>query len=152
MTFLRCCSMFAALVAVPIALGARNGAADAPPGRYMIATDTVLDTKTNLIWQRVAQTASYTWANALSYCSGLTLDGKVWRAPSMKEIQTLVDDTRKNPAIDPAAFPNTNYVVFWTSSPLNGDATRAWGIDFATGSVGNYITTAIKNVRCVRFP
>ena len=94
--------------------------AAAPAGRYTIGTDTVLDTATALVWQRAPAPATYAWAAAGTYCQGLTLGGFAagsWRLPAKLELETLVDDSVYNPAIDTTAFPNTAAPIFWSSSP-----------------------------------
>lgn len=78
--------------------------ADAPPSRYVIDMETVADTRTGLVWQRQVEPAP-NYAEPTAYCRGLTIAGGGWRAPSTKELLTLVDPTRYDPALDPTAFP-----------------------------------------------
>lgn len=123
-----------------------------PPDRYTFSgtspNDTVTDTRTGLVWQRT-HGPNHTFAGAQSYCSGLSLQGSGWRVPDMKELQTLVDETRTDLAIDVDAFPDTTGPYFWTSSP-SVDPT-AWYVSFYDGSAGNgYDVTAPLRVRCVR--
>lgn len=40
-----------------------------------------------------------------------------WRLPTFKELYTIADRGRTNPAIDPAYFPNTPASFFWSGSP-----------------------------------
>src|SRR5687767_13607965 len=47
--------------------------ADAPPGRYTFTTDTVVDTVTQLTWQRNPPIAYDSWAGARTYCTNLNL-------------------------------------------------------------------------------
>lgn len=124
--------------------------ADAPPGRYTVATDTVLDTKTNLTWQRNAPAAGYDWAAATTYCQNLNLGGTGWRLPRVKELQSLVDVSRYGPAIDTTAFPGTPSNWFWSSSPVAVTTSLAWVVVFSNGftSTGNLASTS--QVRCVR--
>jgi hypothetical protein len=126
------------------------GRADTPPGRFTLQSGTVYDTNTKLTWQQAATPGAATWANAKSYCANLTLNGVGWRMPSMKELQTIVDETRTNPAIDPKAFPDTPAAFFWTSSPLAGDPSLAWLVDFGVGNAGTYLLTGANQMRCVR--
>ncbi len=94
-----------------------------------------------------------TWQQALAYCESLELPEGVtgWRLPNVKELESLTDDSRFNPAIDPAAFPDTNTSGYWSSSTHAGGPYGAWGVYFGHGGVvgytgkhGNYY------VRCVR--
>jgi len=137
---------------------ARPGKADAPPGRYSITnggtpTGTVLDTQTQLTWQQAVPAASYTWANAGSYCTSnmVGLPGVGWRLPTMQELQTIVDDSQKvAPVIDPTAFPGTPGAVFWTSSAYAPQAGNAWNVDFSLGTTFHAPASTTYTVRCVR--
>jgi hypothetical protein len=126
------------------------GHADAPIGQYTVTSDTVYDTKTKLTWQRAVASSAMTWANAKSYCTALNLGGSGWRLPSMKELQTIVDKTRSNPAIDPTAFPSTPSDYFWSSSPVAGYADGVWSVDFLSGDSLNFVVGDALRVRCVR--
>ncbi len=141
--------VFAAALALA-AFWADHGRADVPSGRYTIANGTVFDTKTLLTWQQTISASTYTWANAQTYCTNLSLNGMGWRVPSMKELQTIVDEKKQNPAIDPTAFPNTPADVFWTSSPLAGSASDAWYVSFGLGNSYFVDVTNPYRVRCVR--
>src|ERR1700690_1382575 len=91
--------LVSALAAVAMALAVPAGAATAPAGRYTYpATGTVYDTKTKLTWQQTAQSAPrpYAGAAAKTYCAGVgaTLGGTGWRLPTVKELQTIVGESR----------------------------------------------------------
>lgn len=128
--------------------------ATVPAGRYTISGGMVTDTETELVWQQTAPAGGYTWANAKTYCAsvGATLGGTGWRLPTMKELQTIVDDSRTNPSIDPTAFPGTESLGFWSSSPLAGLSSSAWLINFNSGNTINNATDPSDTfaVRCVR--
>lgn len=129
--------------------------ANAPSGRFHDRGDgTVEDTMTTLLWQQAVPSTTYSWANAKSYCAGLSLGSATgWRLPSMKELQTLVDETipSPGPTIDKAAFPNTPAGFFWTSSPLAGSSSSdAWSVNFYDGNTTNNVMTSPSRVRCVR--
>ena len=59
-----------------------------------------------------------------------------WRLPTIKELQTIVDDSAMTmPFIDPVAFPMTNVdaqpSVYWSSTPgLDPLWDDAWVVDF----------------------
>jgi hypothetical protein len=133
-----------------IVLSAR---AAAPPGRYTVNTDTVVDTATGLTWQRAAASGAYAWDAARSYCAGLSLGGIAaggWRLPRKLELESIVDFGSYNPAIDPTAFPNTPVNIFWSSSPVVFIGGFAWHVDFNYGS-SNYDSMSNNgySVRCV---
>jgi hypothetical protein len=69
----------------------------------------------------------------------------------VKELQTIVDESRKSPSIDPTAFPSTPSDYFWSSSPLAGSSSYAWYVDFSYGNTSNGVGVSYAtNVRCVR--
>jgi hypothetical protein len=115
------------------------------------ADDTVTDNHTGLVWQRTPPSTSYFAGDAIVYCDGLTHAGSSeWRLPTISEIQTIVDETRIDPAIDTSVFPGVVPEYYWSSSDAPGDAT--WIIHFGRG-----ITSGAPNggsvpwrVRCVR--
>lgn len=129
----------------------QHGQANAPQGHYTIMNGSVYDTKTKLTWQQTISSSSFTWSEAQNHCSNLTLDGDGWRVPSLKELQTIVDETKSYPAIDPNAFPDTPLDEFWTSS-LKADAPNlAWYVDFSrVGVTFHNSVMATNQVRCVR--
>jgi Protein of unknown function (DUF1566) len=136
-----------AVVAVVLTASAE---ASAPAGRYTTTGGTVFDTKTKLTWQQTAPAATYAWAPAKTYCKTLSLAGTGWRLPTRKELQTIVDYSQSNPAIDPTAFPATPASYFWSSSPLAGSAADAWTVLFYNGNTYYYDASISFGVRCVR--
>ena len=123
----------------------------------------VTDTKTGLIWRRCAEgmtasggtctgTAS-TFAHeaALTRASAqATATGVAWRLPNVKELSSIADKSRINPAIDVAAFSASSTSYFWSSSPYVGDANYAWVVDFDYGNVVNDFRVSANCVRLVR--
>ena len=147
---------FLAAVAVVVALTA-SADASAPAGRYVVTSGgtgngTVYDTKTKLTGQQTVPSTAYTWANAKTYCAGVgaSLGGTGWRLPTCKELQTIVDDSQTNPSIDTTAFPSTPAAWFWSSSPVAGSSSYAWGVYFDFGDTYGYDITNTNYVRCVR--
>ena len=139
------------LAAVGIVIGmAAVAHADAPAGRYTITNGTVYDTKTKLTWQQAVPSTKYAWARANTYCSGLNLTGTGWRLPTVKELQTIVDESRTNPTIDPTVFPSTPSDYFWSSSPLAGSSSSSWYVYFIYGAAYYSVVSNTYYVRCVR--
>jgi hypothetical protein len=117
---------------------------------------TVTDTATGLVWQQETPD-SKTWEQALSYCETLSLAGYTdWRLPTNKELQSLVDYSRYNPAIDTTYFPDAVSSFYWSSTSLYCSSTypnfTAWGVDFYYGDDGNYchVKSDSNYVRAVR--
>jgi hypothetical protein len=150
-------TMLAGVCATGAALlmNARFAIADAPPGRYAIAAGEVTDTLTGLVWQQGATAGEgVTWAGATTYCNTLNLNNHAWRVPTLRELQTLVDDS-KTPAIDLTAFPTTpTHWSFWTSNAFTGPTAtdNAWVVDFTYGFTFGYGIDVSSSgfVRCVR--
>jgi hypothetical protein len=110
----------------------------------------VRDSRTGLTWLRRPPEELFTWPGALDYCESLDEAGfDDWRLPSVKELQSLVDDGRIFPAIDVEVFPGTSG-VFWSSSPSAASPGDAWSVDFDLGR--NMTETAVikRQARCTR--
>lgn len=142
-----CCLIVSLTVAL---FGIRQGHANAPPGRYIVTDFTVVDTRTGLVWERQGPAAAQTSANAESYCQNSTLENAQWRLPTMKELQTLVDESQSSPAIDLVAFPVTPAGEFWTSSTVASFSILNWTINFVDGDTSFGSGNKTAYVRCVR--
>jgi hypothetical protein len=125
----------------------------APPptcraSRYQVNADgTVTDLASGLVWQRTLDPGSYTWGDALKYCAGL---GAGWRAPSLTETQTIIDDGKEFPAVDETAFPDTPSEDFWTGTVEADGSGSAWYVDFFYGASDRDVAARQFRVRCVR--
>jgi Protein of unknown function (DUF1566) len=142
----------AAIALLVIAGVVGRATADAPDDRftYPNGQDTVFDTKTGLTWQRAVPSQTYSQDAALTYCATATgLPGTGWRLPSMKELETIVDESRWGPAIATTAFPSTPADAFWSSSLVAGTP-NAWGVHFDEGNTFDVYPWYAYRVRCVR--
>jgi hypothetical protein len=144
---------FQRLLPTAVVMTALMAHADAPAGRYSITNGVVTDTATGLAWQQVTSSSGMGWTEARAYCSG------VWRLPTMKELQTIVDETQSNPAIDTTAFEGSPPYHgaggnFWSSSAVAGSESQlAWVVDFTDGTVSSNSVengSISPNVRCVK--
>jgi hypothetical protein len=119
-----------------------------PPTRFEArAGGLVFDHATGLLWQQRLDPGEYMWDQANAYCAGL---GQGWRVPSLTELQSIIDDEKEYPAVDPQAFPDTPSVVFWTSSPRADGSGSVWYVDFFYGATDGDVTQRLYRVRCVR--
>jgi len=83
---------------------------------------TVTDRATDLMWQQVDDGRTRDWVEALQYCEGLTLAGyDDWRLPNVKELQTIVDYTKNDPALDQRYLQQTDKKAWFWSSTTHGD-------------------------------
>ena len=113
---------------------------------------TVTDKSTGLMWQQTEEGAM-TWESALNYCEGLSLAGHSdWRLPNIKELESLVDYSRDNPAIDKTVFPNARAASYWSATTVTDSSTSAWSVMFYYGTVISHYKkdSASAYVRCVR--
>jgi len=112
---------------------------------------TVSDTSTGLTWQQDTPDDVVNWEQALAYCESLALGGATdWRLPTIKELRSLVDFSRNNPAIDITRFPNTLPSFYWSSTTYATTTSSAWGVFFLNGSGSSSNKASITRVRAVR--
>jgi hypothetical protein len=124
--------------------------ADGPARRYVASGGTVLDAVTGLTWQQAVDATGRTWVEARAYCADLDLAGGGWRLPSMKELQSLVDDSRASPAIDAEVFPDTPLDPFWTATRVVATPGSAWRVSFVHGYTYDASDYYPYLARCVR--
>jgi hypothetical protein len=111
---------------------------------------TVTDARTGLEWQK-AQQHSMAWSEALSICNNLNLAGHAdWRLPNIKELESLTDDSRYDPAINTDFFPNATSTVFFSSTTYAAQPNMARFVYFKVGYVAYQFKTFSADVRCVR--
>jgi hypothetical protein len=112
---------------------------------------TITDTGSRLVWEKTKGTSTYTWAQAKAYCENLTLGGNSdWRLPTRNELQSIVEYTQYNPAINKAFFPDTISTEFWSSTKVTWDyEDYNWYVGFNDGEV-NIISTTNQDMLSVR--
>ena len=122
-------------------------------GAGFVKSDTVvLDTKKNLMWQDDLEVTQYktTWSLAKEYCATLTLSGYTdWKLPTVKELQSLVDVKRANPAIH-EEFSHCEPTSYWTSTQDMTNKNHAWYVGFKTGATFKDSKDYDCYIRCVR--
>ncbi|MCJ7664123.1 MAG: DUF1566 domain-containing protein [Desulfobacterales bacterium] len=121
---------------------------------------TVTDAATGLMWQKEDDNVQRTWADAVSYCEGLTLAGYMdWRLADVNDLLSLIptgDHTA--PTIDETYFPNTDAKAYWSSregrmtgpGQLAEDPSKALFVTFDLGIPLTFNKTGTCHVRCVR--
>jgi len=133
------------------------------PERFKVLTQfggaAVLDKETGRVWEQSPSTETFPWtATAISpgldpftHCYQLEVGGrKGWRVPTIEELASLVDTSQVSPTL-PAGHPfNVQATPHWSSTTNASDASRAWAVGFATGTVFNPVKTAAREVWCVR--
>jgi len=115
----------------------------------------VADSKSGLAWQddysdNGGEIKKATWQDALVYCHELTLGGENdWRLPNIRELKSIVDDSKYNPAIS-SIFQNVTSYYYWSSTTRVSDSSNAWFVHFYNGYDRWYSKTNEGRVRCVR--
>jgi len=122
------------------------------PRRFVDNGDgTVTDASVGLMWQQGSNSGN--WKSALKACEDLTLNGFTdWRLPTIKELHSLFDASRFNPAIDEDYFFKQDG-SFWSSTTVSkssGDYDTAWAISGYNAKTGSYLKTGDNSVRAVR--
>ena len=120
--------------------------------RYLDHGDgTVTDTWTGLMWTRATIGKNLTHERATELVKKLDLAGhKNWRLPNDHELLSLVDRSRKLPAIDTDAFPDTANDWYWTSTDSAWDPSCAWVVGFNYGNADGDLRGYYACVRAVR--
>lgn len=95
---------------------------------------TISDNLTGLVWQKNPPNTSLTWEQALSGAESLQLAGfDDWRLPNIKELFTLQDASRINPAANPI-FGLQAIAKYWSSTSIPGQqGVKAWYFDSRFG-------------------
>jgi hypothetical protein len=139
-------------VPAPAPASARAGGPWIVTPRFELVSDAIAcDTTTGLEWTRKHVTPkAVPWADAAKACETLDLAGGGWRLPTIRELLTLVDYERHDPAINTDVFTcESNW--YWTSTaaaPSPGDC--AWGVNFDDGDADWYGRDGYGFVRAVR--
>lgn len=114
-----------------------------PTSRFIIENGTVFDTKTKLLWKHCAEgqvtrdnecmgeVSNVSWKHARA----ITDQDPAWRLPTIKELQSIVEDNCISPAINLSVFPNTPNASFWSSTDGTYSFTgMPWYLDFGSGT------------------
>ncbi len=118
------------------------------------ATEIVTDSTTGLQWQdnEIVETATRKWQEAIDYCENdMALGGhNDWRLPNSKELLSIADRTRWDPAVDTTYFFNILSSAYWSSTTYAGYTSSAWFVTFSSGGSGGNVKADGLYVRCVR--
>lgn len=144
----------------------------APDNRYTVSVpdpsghpsdQVATDTQTGLVWKRCSEGLSsaacgtgtlsgMTWANALAAANGAAHAGfSDWRLPNITELQSLVETSCYNVAINTTVFPATGTDRYWSSSTYAFSPGATWVVNFYYGNLSYAATTdSSVQVRLVR--
>ena len=122
----------------------------------------VKDEATGLIWEMKTDDGSihdksktYNWDDAqkvhIANLNAMHFGGySDWRPPTVEELQSLVDYTCYNPAINTAYFPNTMSSYYWSSTTHAIYSAGAWCVHFGYSRIKHYDKSRSFCVRAVR--
>jgi len=110
--------------------------------------NTLTDQLTELTWQVNSSSDTMTWEQALIYANTLSLNGKSWRLPNVKELQSINDATLVHPCLNPL-FGDVLSKKYWSSTSLPNQSTKAWYADTEYGITTYDFKTSRHFVRCV---
>ncbi|MCP4353986.1 MAG: DUF1566 domain-containing protein [Desulfobacterales bacterium] len=119
---------------------------------FIINSDnTITDTDTGLIWQMQTADSAMSWEEAIVYCENLSLAGyNDWRLPNIRELKSIVDYSRYDPAIDVEFFPDTLSSAYWSSSTGATHSGNAWHVNFGSLTDTYNNKSNARYVRAVR--
>jgi hypothetical protein len=109
--------------------------------QFTVQGELVVDRVTGLSWER-AVAAPATFDAAAARCASVGM-----RLPSIRELQSIVDENAHDPAIDVELFPGTASVGFWSQTLRGSDP---WHVQFLDGQTSAEIfADEVLASRCV---
>ena len=87
------------------------------------------------VWGTEGNPEPMTWDEAVAYCNNLNYAGHSdWRLPNIKELESLINYSKKDPAIDESKFKNTKNDDYWSGSMTHHGCENEFFPDFGTGA------------------
>jgi len=122
-----------------------RGVSIAPSGGTLAV---VADAPAKLEWGKtLCDGKSVDYDAAEKACAAL---GEGWRLPTRMELESILDLTRHDPAVDTTKFPDTKSAWYWTSTPCAWGSSCAWIVSFYAGNANSYHRANDACVRAVR--
>jgi hypothetical protein len=123
------------------------------------------DVHKTFVWSSPATDTVWDWIDAINteVGNGIGFAGfNDWRLPNVRELLSIVDFGRSNPAVDPAFHNNesagctvltcsaTLVANYWSSTTLAPNPADAWTVNFFIGFDDVFLKSATLPVRAVR--
>ncbi len=122
-----------------------------PPTLIDNGDGTISDNNTKLMWQQQDDNSKFNYSNAISHCNSLSYAGYAdWRLPYKKELISIIDFGRSDPAIDTTKFLNAKSSTYWTSTVYFYSSSYAWNVPFKSGGFGAATQNTQLYALCVR--
>lgn len=121
-----------------------------PVHSYQLTSQGTEDKNSGLLWHSLDATdkrIKYTFDQAQEQCENLTLHGRMWRVPSLKELYGIVDYEYFRPSVDMHYFGAMMHRYYWSSDSLN--ESEGYVVGFKLGSVATVNKKESAFVRCV---
>jgi hypothetical protein len=115
--------------------------------RFVDKGNYFLDTETSLLWHK--EQKEMTWKEGKIFAKNLKTDGLKWRVPTIKELLTIINYGKSDPA---TKLPFIMSSFYWSSSTYVTLTDYAWIISCMYGYVYTYYKTNNYYVRCVAGP
>jgi hypothetical protein len=111
-----------------------------------------LDANLSLMWS--PSCPQIPGASCAAYATQARFGGYAdWRMPTVKELESIIDFSHLNPAVDPTYFPGTQADIYWsgtTDASSNPFGYSTWYVDFSNGAVSRTPSSNSHYVRLVR--
>lgn len=113
--------------------------------------EAVQDHKTGLIWEQSPDSEHDVWSRSVERCKAKTVGGKSgWRAPTVEELKSLIDSSRKDPALPSGhPFSGIKSAIYWTATPSPRDEIVAWQVSFFSGEAVTDQKSGTRRMWCV---
>jgi hypothetical protein len=120
--------------------------------RFTVRGDVVEDNLTGLVWPRLAQPAEtgLSWPETFQFIEAMNRENRFgfadWRLPNRRELYSLVDHDRREPALPPGhPFEHVWAGKCWTATTSARDHAYAWWVQFSGGRMffGNKTDDAV---------
>lgn len=117
--------------------------------RFIEKDNMIIDLENNLMWEKEGSKNRLTFAEAVKYCKDLRLgEYKDWKLPTVKQLISIVDYEKYNPAIN--KIFKCESAFYWSSTKYAGGSGYAWFVDFYGGYFYGYSLSSSYCVRAVR--
>lgn len=109
---------------------------------------TMTDNMTGLVWLKDVSTTTYTWADGITYCDGLTTGGTDWRMPNVRELRSLVHYGQSTPGtwLNNQGFVNVQSNYYWAGTISAQSSANSFGVSFNDGSASTVSNVGSRNV------